>query len=173
MADKEDSMDIVENEQQILTRQRAHQQMLAHQQLLQQRALQQQQQQQHPSSQNSGAPSQQASGPEAPTVDVHRLAIEIARILNPILTSAGGSQTGGQQPPNSTPSRPNMSVGWDKVRSMSKLISEFGGGEDEYVDKWLKRIEHLAAMYNADQGVVMLAAISQLEIGTMLRSWVM
>jgi len=68
-----------------------------------------------------------------------------------------------------------------KVSWLATQIPEFGGSQDESVQQWVRRVDKVALVYGASDGVILLAASSRLtksakkwydiQTGAVLESW--
>jgi len=68
-----------------------------------------------------------------------------------------------------------------KVSWLATQIPEFGGTQDESVQQWVRRVDKMALVYGASDGIILLAASSQLtknakkwydiQTGAVIVSW--
>lgn len=58
----------------------------------------------------------------------------------------------------------NSRSSWDQARSVAKLLPSFSGSDSENVRRWLERVLNLAALYNIQDNVLLVAVKIQLEV---------
>jgi len=82
----------------------------------------------------------------------------------PVTSDSLETQSTPQRIRTFNPGNPGNSIKW-----LATQIPEFGGGEDENVTAWIRRVEKVAEIHGASDGVTLLAASSRLVRAT--RCW--